>query len=370
MTALLTMPVLTYAAAAAVLFTGFILMLWLATGWTPAPPPSKFANRTVRTVPSVVPKRNDVGRQSAPKPVGLPIAVVGGAGFLAVSRRLNDVFIFDLNEPPKHFTDRYSNMKFVKVSITDGEALKKALVDNGIKISFIQVLSAVLTYMHHLTHQLKLSMDINYKGTVNVIEACLAAGVMSLAYVSTSHVSVGYDHFHFHEAINHYTLSKILESGIRLRTCIIGFGDRHATDAFLRSNTGQQCLVGGDVFCVSEDDPVSAVTLKDILRQAYPAMGPTQITPSQVLWIIGIISTVNQYLFKGRVSLGELDEMSLSCYQVIMSQQTFKSDKIKRVMGYKPLYTLEEAAVKILEKRKEVAKLYGGTVGNPTPKEN
>ncbi|KAJ3217747.1 hypothetical protein HDU67_007302 [Dinochytrium kinnereticum] len=382
-----------------------VVVAWILTGRFPETPPSMYAKiRAVGPIPSSVPKRQDAGRQPPPPAAGVPIAVIGGAGFVGqylveslLYRGESSVTIFDINEPPKHFKVRCSGIPFVKVNITDPESIRKALLDNKIKIVgtpdlMTRVLTgarstaATITHMHHMDFQLGPSMNINYKGTVNVVEACIAAGVHTLVQTSSSHVQIGYDNYHIDQGdeetpgysekpFNFYTKSKILaEKAVLAADKTIGPSDyiyvenlTHCLSVVEHGVRTQADKIGGEVFCVSEDDGLSGVGLTVLMRAVDPSVRPAIPVPPIVVWSLGMFSTITHWLFRGRISLGELDELTLASYHVLMSQYTFRSKKVKRMLGYRPLYTLEEAAVVTLARRREAEKVYGGSIPSNLP---
>lgn len=66
--------------------------------------------------------------------------------------------------------------------------------------------------------------------------------------------------------------------------------------------------------------------------------------PESPLWVIGYISELNQRIFKGRVSLGrDLDMLSPGTLATAVMEYSYNSDKAKRVLGYEPAYTVDEA---------------------------
>ncbi|KAJ3101291.1 hypothetical protein HDU97_001531 [Phlyctochytrium planicorne] len=399
------------------LFT-FVFVAWLTTAFVPPAPVSRFKKRTPKDVPKTVPLRNDQGRPWAPSAADMPIGVVGGSGFVGsyivealIYRGERNIVIFDITEPKKDFQERFPQVKFVKTDICDPESVRKGFEEKKIKVVFHT--AAILTYYHNQDFQLPLSIKVNYRGTQNVVEACIQTGVEYLIQTSTSHVSLGFDAFHIDgdetspsysaKPFNHYTRSKILAEkavreangaigpkGVILKTACVrpasgiwGFGDNISTDIFLSNKPDRNIVfntlaidyvyvenlahahslveqglrtnkegVAGEAFCVSEEDPVSAPELRAIIRAVAPDMvGEDEIFSPNMIWFLCFISSVNQFLFKGKVSLGDLDKLSLSMYRVVMAQYTFK-----RVLDYRPLYTMEEAAALTVSRHKNVKK--------------
>ncbi|KAI8838647.1 hypothetical protein BC829DRAFT_38743 [Chytridium lagenaria] len=403
-----------------------IFVLFKLTGSYPSVPASKYTRkRTVKQLPANLPKRDDPGRQAPPPAAKVAIAIIGGSGCVGqylyeslLYRGDTNVYLFDLNPPPRHFMALFPKATFIPIDMTDSGSLREAFAKYEIKVVFHA--AAIITFMHFMDFQKKLSMDINYKGTLNIVEACLAVGVERLVFVSTSHVAVGFDRYHVDgdesvgytaKPFNHYARSKILSekavlaadnsvgaTGVKLRTssvrpcsAIWGFGDHFNSDFYLSKTSNivthtsaidyiyvenlthalslvenglreQPDKVGGQAFCVSEHDAMSAASFKNVLRAADPTVGPAEQIPHILIWCLSLISTVNQYVFRGKVSLGDLDAMSLSSYHTMMSQFIFKSDKIRLLLGFRPLYSAEEGAVITVHRRREAAPIYGGVI--------
>ncbi|KAJ3116653.1 3 beta-hydroxysteroid dehydrogenase type 7 [Phlyctochytrium bullatum] len=339
-----------------------VLVAWFLTGrYPPATPSTKgrSASRNVKETAgpaavSTVPAAN------------VPIAIVGGAGFVGryvaealIARGEKAVFLMDVAAPPTGFLRQ--GMEYVKVDITDPESLKNAFRKNKIKIVFQT--AAIITHMHHLEFQEPLSMKINYKGTQNVVEACLATGVSVLAYTSTSHVMLGYDQFHIDNGneetpyakrpLNFYGKSKALaEKAVREANGSVGptgvkfHNLAYALSLLEHAVRTRPDEISGEVFCLSEEEPVSGPEFYNILRKYEPSLKPCFTPLSFFTWSLAFASSANQYIFQGKNSLGELDALTIASYQTMMASYTFSSAKIKRVLGYKPLYSLEEGIQK------------------------
>ena len=71
--------------------------------------------------------------------------------------------------------------------------------------------------------------------------------------------------------------------------------------------------------------------------------------PEAPLWVIGYISELNQRIFKGKVSLGrDIDMLTPGMLATATMEYSYNSDKAKRVLGYEPAYTLDQAIQKSL----------------------
>jgi len=112
--------------------------------------------------------------------------------------------------------------------------------------------------------------------------------------------------------------------------------------------------VRGEAFCISNDDPVSMedfwmLTRKHIALLPKPEMRHRLAVdfvwiPEAPLWVIGYVSEMVQRVFKGRVSLGQdLDMLTPAMLSTVTMSYTYSSEKARKVLGYEPAFTLDEA---------------------------
>ena len=112
--------------------------------------------------------------------------------------------------------------------------------------------------------------------------------------------------------------------------------------------------VRGEAFCISNDDPVNMQdffmltkkiirNLPDVkMRKALPLA--FLWIPMAPLWVIAYISELNQLVFKGKVSLGrDVDMLTPPMLSTATMEYTYTSGKARKVLGYEPVYLLEEA---------------------------
>ncbi|KAJ3217749.1 hypothetical protein HDU67_007304 [Dinochytrium kinnereticum] len=378
------MSVLVAAAAVAAAVPVSALMAYRVLGHVPPQLPSSLVVRRSLGAPATrLPLRDDPGRPPQMPPANVPIAVIGGAGFLGgyiveslLQRGDRSVVILDMMAPKQA---SLKDVAFVKVDITDVASVKRALEEHSIKIVYL--VAALLSYNHHLDFQLPKSIAVNVNGTKNVIQACVDAGVTTLVQTSTSNVSLGFDIWHVANGdedspgytempFNHYSRTKVLaekamlnadkmvgSAGTVLRTASVrpcsiiwGDGDKATIDRILSDNDivffGNlqadyvyvenvahahlvvECAlrespeaVGGQAFCVSEDDPINEEYFRDVIRLYKPDLHKATLLPPISLWLLCIISTINQ------------------------------TNKIRRLTGYRPLYTLEEGMKRAIDHR-------------------
>merc|ERR1719424_493255 len=66
--------------------------------------------------------------------------------------------------------------------------------------------------------------------------------------------------------------------------------------------------------------------------------------PESPLWAIAHISELNQRIFKGKVSLGrDVDMLTPPMLSTATMSYSYKSDKARDILGYEPVFTLDEA---------------------------
>jgi len=112
--------------------------------------------------------------------------------------------------------------------------------------------------------------------------------------------------------------------------------------------------VRGEAFCISNDDPCNMADFWMLVRKQVDLMKSKKkrnalmveflYVPMAPLWIVSYISEMNQWLFKGKVSLGrDVDMLTVPMLQTASMEYTYTSAKARKVLGYEPVYELEEA---------------------------
>ena len=99
--------------------------------------------------------------------------------------------------------------------------------------------------------------------------------------------------------------------------------------------------VAGHGFLVSNNDPLSHYAIYSLMQQLCPVL-KFSFMPWPLARLLASISQFTQWLFAGRVSLGELDRLTLPALRVMNAEYTFKCDKAAALLGYKPVYSIEE----------------------------
>ncbi|GBG25927.1 3 beta-hydroxysteroid dehydrogenase type 3 [Hondaea fermentalgiana] len=111
--------------------------------------------------------------------------------------------------------------------------------------------------------------------------------------------------------------------------------------------------VRGEAFCISNDDPTSMedfwwLTIKYIrqlpLRQRERLHIDVLYVPEGIFWALAYLSELNAWLFRGKLSLGrDLDMLTPAMLSTATMSYTYSSAKARRVLGYNPVFSLDEA---------------------------
>lgn len=112
--------------------------------------------------------------------------------------------------------------------------------------------------------------------------------------------------------------------------------------------------VAGNVFCISDSCPVSSAELgQDILLQLHPE--ELEKVSAIYLRYDPLLMRIIQYVVEGlhrvfpKIDLGELNKMTPSLHDLQRESYLFSSAKAERVLGYQPLYSIEQAIRKSVE---------------------
>lgn len=112
--------------------------------------------------------------------------------------------------------------------------------------------------------------------------------------------------------------------------------------------------VDGEAFCISNDEPISIAQFWFLVTQ-HVKMLPEKLmrdrldvtfvwVPMFPLWIIAYVSEFFQWAFKGKLSLGrDLDILTPSTLVTACMSYSYKSDKARKILGYEPVFSVEEA---------------------------
>jgi len=283
------------------------------------------------------------------------------------------------------------------------ENLKKAC--EGIDVVFH---TAAIILTGNLPHEYDLMQRVNYEGTLNVIAACVACNVKALIYTSTSHVilsqemhgqTIKYteDNPYSTNPFNHYVRTKIkaekeiLKSNGRnglmtvsirpasgvfgcqdlvlapviTRKTIVCIGDLyldwiyvdnlvHAEFLAEKGLFQKQKEVSGQVFLVSNNEPVHFQDFYARMKSFEPDL-KYQTIPYSILFCLSWFSWTVQTLFGKSKWLGELAGINPATLNATGIDYICVSKKAKEILGYTPLYSLDEGIQKSID---EIHELY------------
>ncbi len=128
---------------------------------------------------------------------GKAYLVIGGFGFLGshiveglLARGESNITIFDLAPRPLFAPEQAAGkVRYYRGDITNAEQVARAC--QGIDTVFHT--AAMVNYWARLDFEYEPLFAVNVKGTQNVIDGCVAAGVKQLLFVSSSTVTVNHD---------------------------------------------------------------------------------------------------------------------------------------------------------------------------------
>lgn len=320
-----------------------------------------------------------------------------------VSRGEKFVKGFDILPPRRGI----SGTEFIKGSVTDLLAVQTAC--EGVDVVFATV--ALIRYYERLAWQYPESHAVNVMGTSNVVRACIDSGVQVLIQTSSSNVCIAkqYAGMDMDESAplvdattspNHYGWTKvqaeqaiIASNGLDLpggrgplaasviRPCsgIFGPNDNFMTEKPLREGEmkiflpdskidyvfvenvvwghlllekhmhSQAAKVGGQVFCISNEEPIVADDFFTALGHFYEkAMHrPMKRTylPRRLMIILAYACETYQRLTRKRPK-GDIALLTPAMLNIASLSYAFSSRKARNMLGYAPLYTVDEAMQK------------------------
>jgi len=327
---------------------------------------------------------------------------VGGVGMALiealVARGEKNVRGFDV-VPPRRTLE---GAAFVQGSVLDYKALMQAC--KGVDVVYATF--ALIKYMERLDWQYSASHEVNVVGTKNVVQACVETEVSQLIQTSTSNVCIAKELVNMEmneqsamvdreSSPNHYGWTKaqaelcvLAADGSKhgkgaLRSCavrpcsgIFGPDDNFISEKFLREGDlkifiPESCIdyvyvenvvlghllaeaalqrepqrIGGQAFCISNNEPVVADDLYRSLRFFYEQhtglkMSVTYL-PRRLMTGLAYLIEGYQYVSRQRVS-GDLAALSPAMLNLAKLSYAFSSKKAERMLGYEPLYTVDEA---------------------------
>ena len=260
---------------------------------------------------------------------------------------------------------------------------------------------ALIRYYERLKFQYSDSHNVNVLGTANVIAACKAKGCRVLITTSTSHVCVAPEMVKLNmtedspyvdakSCPNHYGYTKVQAERLVLaasgpglatgsiRPCsgIFGPADKIITQRYLdqgstlliaadpyldyvyvenvvwghllleRALLDKPKAVGGQAFCISNEEPMTSGDFCAKLRHYYEKQvgSPMAVTylPPRLMGLISYQIEAIQWLTGGAIK-GDGALLTPAMLQTARISYTFTSKRAGEVLGYKPLYTVDEA---------------------------
>lgn len=384
--------------AALALVTGALSLFWLLR------PATKTSKPRVPVTPAGAWKDKSWEAATRDCPRTGDAYLVVGVGFLGkrlvqalLDRGENNIRVLDV--APNPFLDN-ARIEYIRGDVTKLDVMKKACEG----IDTVYSTFAAIRFFEDLPHQAALSERINIGGTENVIVASQVSGVRRLVYTSTANVATEPNTCHLgmteddpyisrEHSHNHYTWTKAkAERLVRaangvdglqtvcVRPCsgVFGFGDRmmlekaivekmtvivapqahidyvHVDNVVLGHLLAETALrskkagVAGEAFAVSNDEPLTGEELYLAVQHYYPAC-KLVYPPPNLLSLVARIVRMISWLTKDGVPLGELKNMTPAMLATARMTYTYNCEKARRVIGYKPLYTLDEAVQKTVD---------------------
>lgn len=330
--------------------------------------------------------------------------LVVGCGFLGrrlvtelLDRGETKVRVFDIAPNP---FDCDARVEYIRGDVTRPAELRRACEG----VDMVYSTFATIRYFERLAHQATLSERVNVGGTQNLLDACAACGVRRLVYTSTSNVSVNPSRCRFGmtedepyvpraASHNHYTWTKaeaerrvlaadgagaLRAVAVRPVSGIFGHGDPLIMGPALRDKsvvllfpeakidyvyvdnvvfghllaeaalTDGRDGVGGEAFCISNDEPLHFEELYLAVKRYYPSL---QIiyAPRNLLVVLAYVVEAIAWITRDRVPLGQLGLVTPAMLATASMSFSFDCAKARRVLGYRPVYTVDEAVQKSVD---------------------
>ena len=301
----------------------------------------------------------------------------------------------------------HPHVEFVQGDVTKSSDLENAC--QGVDTVFCTF--AIIRYFERLPAYASLSEHINVQGTENVVRACLAQGVKRLVQTSTSNVCLAKDLVHLdmdetspyvtmNNSPNHYGWTKALaeqrvlrangeswdQGGGSLRTAslrpcsgIFGYRDKLNLDRILKVRRAfmlvprtyldwvfvdnvawghlllEQALqtsqpgIDGEVFCVSNNEPMTSESFYNSVKAFFPPLRVNRMPYVFVRLLAYGLETL-QRIIPHRLTpatVGELAMLSPATLNTCLDY-VFTCSKAEAVLGYTPIYTVDQGIQKAL----------------------
>jgi len=289
-------------------------------------------------------------------------------------------------------------LEFVCGDVTEPGQIQTAF--DGVSTVFCTF--AIIRYWERLKHQRELSHRINVGGTANVLEACRKAGVRFLIQTSTSNTSLLWEHktqsgepvvldetspyVEERNLVNHYGTSKaaaerlvlaanssdLTTGSIRPCSGIFGPHDGLVLENTLRAKTAPPVIAPlqvsdwvfvdnvvwghlllekelraanpaavGQAFAVSNAQPLRSLDFCRAIAHYEPSVSVV-FPPIHVLrGLARIVEWISPFVTFPD-SLKQLSTMTPSTMKLIETSYVYNIEKAKRVLGYEPMFTVDE----------------------------
>eukprot|EP00127_Corallochytrium_limacisporum_P001640 Clim_evm9s73 gene=Clim_evmTU9s73 len=321
------------------------------------------------------------------------VVVTGGAGFLGnvIVRQLLErgdsaVTCFDVLIPKQ----KYPGVRYIKGDVRVREHLERAFEDQDSVIHVASILPGV--------GRDQIIPVINVEGTKNVVDACGKQAVSRLVYTSSATVAIEKDdrsvancketEGYPDQTIDVYTESKVVAEKLVLGAnsetlhtsvcrpgAVFGPGDKQITDMYVRGEANfcigegehdidwihvdsvahghvlaEEHMVKGDPACGEAFNITSSTPMKyrnfrgtkevnvgkSTNHWGHP---PADIMPINIVYALALFNEWC-YALTSIIPLGP--ELTLMAIDFTQRTYWFNTDKARKLLGYKPLYTTDE----------------------------
>mmetsp|Transcript_4398 Transcript_4398/g.6823 ORF Transcript_4398/g.6823 Transcript_4398/m.6823 type:complete len:155 (+) Transcript_4398:1-465(+) len=113
--------------------------------------------------------------------------------------------------------------------------------------------------------------------------------------------------------------------------------------------------IAGEAFCISNNEPLNFGKFWERVQYYRPEL-KVAVVPYFLCWMIAYIMEALQYTTRGSIK-GEISILTPAMLQVSGAKYAFCIDKAQRVLGYEPLYTMNQGIQRVVwesdKRRKE-----------------
>jgi len=336
--------------------------------------------------------------RDTPGPSGEKYLVIGAG---SLGQRIIDVLLLRQEQSIRVFDVAACPQKYngdPRILWIRGDVRKQVDVEEACQgISAVFATFAVIRFQQRMPFQAAVSEQTNITGTENVVSACRRTGVRRLIQTSTCGVVLSPDlcktdmdesspYVTRAASMNHYTWTKavaerlVLEAAapdlqtcsVRVCSAMIGPRDVILTQKFQdlgvmvvpeprarldftyvdnvvwchllaeRALRDGRPGISGEVFCVTNRDPISIWTLLKGIQYFKPSLWLFP-APYYILRFASHFVEWLQWLTRDRLWLGALADLTPAAILNSSLSYTFTDKKAGRLLGYAPLFTVDEA---------------------------